>query len=78
MPMYDITPIQQAGIPETKKMLKYGNAVDQNGNCITPNLLKCNLDYDSLYSIMRQQNQIETYERYMWTNVPFEIGRAHV
>lgn len=73
MPMYDITPIQQAGIPETKKMLKYGNAVDQNGNCVTPNLLKCNLDYDSLYSIMRQQNQIETYERYMWTNVPFGL-----
>lgn len=73
MPMYDITPIQQAGIPVTKKMLKYGNAVDQNGNCVTPNLLKYNLDYDSLFSIMRQQNQIETYERYMWTNVPFGL-----
>lgn len=73
MPMYDTIALMQAGIPQTKKMLKYGNAIDQNGNTITPNLLKYNLDYDSVFAIMRQQNMIETLERYQWINVPFGL-----
>ena len=70
MPMYDTISIESAGITPSKKILKYGNAIDQNGQPITPNPLKYNLDYQSLYDIMRQQNQTETYERYMWIDVP--------
>lgn len=73
MPMYDTIALMQAGIPQTKNMLKYGNAIDQNGNTITPNLLKFNLKYDSMFAIMRQQNMIETLERYQWINVPFGL-----
>lgn len=73
MPMYDINSIDVSGIPATNKMLKYGNAIDQNGKVITPNPKKFNLDYDSLFSIMKQQNMIETFERYMWVNVPFGL-----
>lgn len=73
MPMYDTSSILGAGIGLTGKMLKYGNAIDQNGNAITPNPQKYNLNYDSLYAIMRQQNMIETLERYMWTNIPFGL-----
>lgn len=73
MPMYDTKTFIEAGIPQTSKMLKYGNAIDQNGNVVTPNLQKCSLDYDSLFSIMRQQNMIETFERYMWINLPFGL-----
>ena len=70
MPMYDTDTIFAAGIKPNKGILKYGNSIDQNGNPVVPNLLKYNLDYDSLYSIMKQQNKIETIERYMWLNVP--------
>ena len=73
MPMYDTSSILGAGIGLTGRMLKYGNAIDQNGNAITPNPQKYNLNYDSLYAIMRQQNMIETLERYMWTNIPFGL-----
>ena len=73
MPMYDTSSILEAGIGLTGRMLKYGNAIDQNGNAITPNPQKYNLNYDSLYAIMRQQNMIETLERYMWTNIPFGL-----
>lgn len=73
MPMFDTLSIESAGIPLSDKMMKYGNLVDQDGNIITPNLEKFNLQYDSLYSIMRHQNMIETYERYMWTNIPFGL-----
>ena len=73
MPMYDTSSILNAGITPTKKMLKYGNSIDQNGNPVVPNMLKYNLDYDSLYSIMEQQNKIETIERYLWINVPFGL-----
>ena len=73
MPMVDISSLEQAGIPLNKKMLKYGNAIDQNGNVVTPNLEKLNLDYDSVFAIMKHQNMIETYERYMWVNVPFGL-----
>lgn len=73
MPMIDTTVIEQSGIPVTKDMLKYGNAVDQNGHIITGNPQKLNLDYDSLYSIMKHQNMIETNERYMWVNIPFGL-----
>lgn len=73
MPIYDTTSFMQAGIPQNKNMLKYGNAIDQNGNTVTPNLLKYNLNYGSIYEIMRHQNMIETYERYMWTDVPFGL-----
>ena len=60
MPMYDTISLMQAGVPQTKKMLKYGNAIDQNGKVITPNPKKFNLDYDSLFAIMQEQNMIET------------------
>lgn len=73
MPMYDLTSIEAAGIQPSAKILKYGNAVDQNGNCVTPNPLSYNLDYKSLFNIMQHQNRIETLERYMWTNVPFGL-----
>ena len=73
MPMYDTTALLEAGLPQNKKILKYGNAIDQNGNAITPNLLKNNLSYESLFNIMREQNKIETFERYMWVNVPFGL-----
>lgn len=70
MPMFDTNSFASAGISPSKEVLKYGNAIDQNGNVITPNPLKLNLDYSSLYSIMRNQNKTETLERYMWVNVP--------
>lgn len=73
MPMYDINPLKDAGIPLSNKMIKYSNAIDQDGNTITPNLEKFNLKYDQLFNIMREQNKIETIERYMWTNVPFGL-----
>lgn len=73
MPMYDTNALLEAGLPQNKKMLKYGNAIDQNGNAVTPNLLNKNLSYDSLFNIMREQNKIETIERYMWVNVPFGL-----
>lgn len=73
MPMYDTISLTGAGIPLSKKMLKYGNAVDQDGKIITPNPKDFNLQYDSLYNIMREQNMIETFERYMWTDIPFGL-----
>lgn len=73
MPMFDTNTLLEAGLPQSKKMLKYGNAIDQNGNAVTPNLLNKNLSYDSLFNIMREQNKIETIERYMWVNVPFGL-----
>lgn len=73
MPMFDTSSFLEAGITPSKKVLKYGNAIDQNGNAITPNPIKYNLDYDSLFAIMREQNMVETLERYMWTNVPFGL-----
>lgn len=73
MPMFDTNTLLEAGLPQNKKMIKYGNAIDQNGNAITPNLLNKNLSYDSLFNIMREQNKIETIERYMWVNVPFGL-----
>lgn len=73
MPMYDTEALLKAGIPQTNKMIKYGNTIDQNGNAVLPNLSKYSLNYDSLFSIMRQQNMIETLERYMWINVPFGL-----
>lgn len=73
MPMYDTNSLLEAGIPQSNKMLKYGNAIDQNGNAVTPNLTKSSLNYDSLFSIMREQNMVETLERYMWVNVPFGL-----
>lgn len=73
MPMYDTLSLEAAGIPQSKKMLKYGNAIDQNGNAVSPDMLKYNLDYSSLFDIMREQNRIETLERYMWVNLPFGL-----
>lgn len=73
MPMFDTNTLLEAGLPQNKKMMKYGNAIDQNGNAVTPNLLNKNLSYDSLFNIMREQNKIETIERYMWVNVPFGL-----
>lgn len=70
MPMYDINPINESGIPATRKMLKYANAIDQDGKPVTGNPKKYNLDYDSLFAIMKQQNMIETLERYLWVNIP--------
>lgn len=71
--MYDLTALQLSGIPLTDKMLKYGNAVDQDGKVITGNPLDYGLHYDELFAIMREQNFVETIERYMWTNVPFGL-----
>ena len=71
--MFDTNALLEAGLPQSKKMMKYGNTIDQNGNAVTPNLLNKNLSYDSLFNIMREQNKIETIERYMWVNVPFGI-----
>lgn len=73
MPMFDTNTLLEAGLPQSKKMMKYGNAIDQNGNAVTTNLLNKNLSYDSLFNIMREQNKIETIERYMWVNVPFGL-----
>lgn len=73
MPIYDTLSFENAGIPQTQKMIKYGNAIDQYGNAVTRNPLNYNLNYDSLFAIMRQQNMIETLERYMWTNIPFGL-----
>lgn len=73
MPMYDIKSFENAGVPLTKNVIKYGNAVDQNGNIIRGNPENLNLNYDSLYQIMRNHNRIETLERYMWLNVPFGL-----
>lgn len=73
MPMVDTNSLDLAGIPKTKNMLKYGNAIDQNGNAVSPNPLGYNLDYSSVYAIMKEQNMIETLERYMWTNIPFGV-----
>lgn len=70
MPMYDTSTFIAAGINPGKGILKYGNSIDQNGNAVAPNALKYNLDYSSLFEIMRQQNQTETYERYMWIDLP--------
>lgn len=71
--MVDITSLISAGVPINSKMLKYGNAIDQDGKTITGNPLNKNLNYSSLYEIMRKQNTIETLERYMWTNVPYGL-----
>ena len=73
MPMYDIKSFENAGVPLTKNVIKYGNAVDQNGNIIRGNPENLNLNYDSLYQIMRNHNRIETLERYMGLNVPFGL-----
>lgn len=73
MPMYDIKSFESAGVPLTKNVIKYGNSVDQNGNIIRGNPENLNLNYDSLYQIMRNHNRIETLERYMWLNVPFGL-----
>ena len=73
MPMFDTDALLKAGIQLPKNLLKYGNSIDQNGNAITPNPEKLNLKYDSLFSIMKHQNMIETFERYMWINVPFGL-----
>ena len=73
MPMYDIKSFEDAGVPLTKNVIKYGNSVDQNGNIIRGNPENLNLNYDSLYQIMRNHNRIETLERYMWLNVPFGL-----
>lgn len=70
MPMYDTLSLISAGIPLSKKMLKYGNSVDQDGNIVKQDPLKYNLDYGSILRIMAEQNKIETIERYMWTNLP--------
>ena len=73
MPMFDTNALLQAGITPPKSILKYGNAIDQNGNAVLPNPLKLNLSYNSLFNIMKHQNMIETFERYMWINVPFGL-----
>lgn len=73
MPMYDTTAYVQAGLDGGKKVIKYGNIVDQYGNTVSPNPLKYNLKYEDLYNIMREQNKQETLERYMWINVPYGL-----
>lgn len=71
--MFDLNALAQSGIPLSNEMLKYGNAVDQNGVVVSANPLDYGLRYDELFAIMREQNYVETIERYMWTNVPFGL-----
>lgn len=71
--MFDLNALAQSGIPLSNEMLKYGNAVDQNGVVVSANPLDYGLHYDELFVIMREQNYVETIERYMWTNVPFGL-----
>lgn len=71
--MFDLNALAQSGIPLSSEMLKYGNAVDQNGIVVSANPLDYGLHYDELFAIMREQNYVETIERYMWTNVPFGL-----
>lgn len=71
--MFDLNALAQSGIPLSNEMLKYGNAVDQNGVVVSANPLDYGLHYDELFAIMREQNYVETIERYMWTNVPFGL-----
>lgn len=71
--MFDLNALAQSGIPLSNEMLKYGNAVDQNGVVVSANPLDYGLHYDELFAIMREQNYLETIERYMWTNVPFGL-----
>ena len=73
MPMYDANTFIAAGVKMPKNILKYSNSIDQNGKVIVPNILKCNLDYASVYNIMQEQNKIETLERYNWLNLPFGV-----
>ena len=70
MPIYNTEDFIKAGIPLNKKLLKYGNSIDQYGNVITRNPLKYNLDYESLLRIMREHNRTEVLERYMWIDLP--------
>lgn len=70
MPITDTESFAKAGVPQTKKMVKYGNTIDQNGKTVRPDLEKYNLNYDSLFRIMKEQNRIETIERYMWIDLP--------
>lgn len=70
MPIIPTDEYIRAGIKPTKSMLKYSNAVDQYGNIITKNLLNCNLNYDSLYNIMREHSRTEILERYLWIDLP--------
>lgn len=70
MPIIDTSMYITSGRPMGKRALKYGNAIDQYGNTVTPNLIDYNLNYDSLFGIMRHHNMIETLERYMWVNLP--------
>ena len=73
MPMYDTCSLVMGGIPQSNKMIKYGNSIDEEGKVIVGNPLNKNLKYDSLFSIMRKQNMIETLERYQWINIPFGL-----
>lgn len=73
MPITDIDTLQSAGIPLTKEVLKYANAATVGGKIITGNPINYNLNYDSLFAIMKEQNRIETIERYQWVNVPFGL-----
>ena len=71
--MFDLNALAQSGIPLSNEMLKYGNAVNQDGIVVSANPLDYGLHYDELFAIMREQNYVETIERYMWTNVPFGL-----
>lgn len=71
--MFDLNALAQSGVPLSDEMLKYGNAVDQNGVVVSANPLDYGLHYNELFAIMREQNYVETIERYMWTNVPFGL-----
>lgn len=68
--MYDINTFIKAGVPIPKDYIKYMNSVDQNGNIIKRSAKSYNLDYESMFNIVQNQNRIETLERYMWTNLP--------
>lgn len=73
MPIHDTDSFIKAGITPSKSVLKYGNTIDQYGNAVSPDLKNLELQYDSLLTIMREHNKVETLERYMWTNIPFGL-----
>lgn len=73
MPMYDTEAFMKAGISPPKNIAKYTNSVSRKGAQVVPNLRELDLNYDSMFAIMRHQNMIETIERYQWLNVPYGL-----
>lgn len=73
MPMFDMEAFNKAGITPSKNISKYTNSVSRKGDQVVPDLRELDLNYDSMFAIMRHQNMIETIERYQWLNVPYGL-----